>query len=39
MVAAGFDAVVGSAVVLLGAGAGVLGSTINPFAVGAALAA
>ncbi|MBK2402423.1 MULTISPECIES: YfcC family protein [unclassified Erysipelothrix] len=37
MVAAGFDAVVGSAVVLLGAGAGVLGSTINPFAVGAAL--
>ena len=35
MVAAGFDSVVGAAVVLLGAGCGVLGSTVNPFAVGA----
>lgn len=37
MVAAGFDSVVGAAVVLLGAGCGVLGSTVNPFAVGAAI--
>lgn len=37
MVAAGMDTIVGSAVVLLGAGSGVLGSTVNPFAVGAAL--
>ena len=37
MVAAGMDTIVGSAVVLLGAGSGVLGSTINPFAVGAAI--
>lgn len=37
MVAAGMDTLVGSAVVLLGAGSGVLGSTINPFAVGAAI--
>lgn len=37
MYAAGFDAMVGSAVVLLGAGCGVLGSTVNPFAVGAAV--
>lgn len=36
MVAAGFDSIVGAAVVLLGAGSGVLGSTVNPFAVGAA---
>ena len=36
MVAAGFDSLVGAAVVLLGAGSGVLGSTVNPFAVGAA---
>lgn len=35
MVAAGMDTVVSSAIVLLGAGTGVLGSTINPFAVGA----
>ena len=35
MMAAGFDPVVGSATVLLGAGTGVLGSTINPFATGA----
>jgi len=37
MMAAGMDPLVGSAVVLLGAGSGVLGSTINPFATGAAL--
>jgi uncharacterized ion transporter superfamily protein YfcC len=39
MMAAGMDPLVGSAVVLLGAGSGVLGSTINPFATGAALSA
>ena len=39
MVAAGYDSIVGSAIVLLGAGSGVLGSTINPFAVGAAVSA
>lgn len=39
MMAAGFDPVVGAATVLLGAGSGVLGSTINPFATGAAVAA
>ena len=37
MVAAGMDTVVSSAIVLLGAGSGVLGSTINPFAVGVAV--
>ena len=37
MVAAGMDTLVASATVLLGAGSGVLGSTINPFAVGAAV--
>lgn len=37
MVAAGFDSLVGAATVLLGAGTGVLGSTVNPFAVGAAV--
>ena len=37
MVAAGMDTIVSSAVVLLGAGSGVLGSTVNPFAVGAAV--
>ena len=37
MVAAGMDTLVASATVLLGAGVGVLGSTINPFAVGAAV--
>ncbi len=36
MVAAGFDSLTGAAVVLLGAGCGVLGSTVNPFAVGVA---
>lgn len=39
MVAAGMDTIVSSATVLLGAGSGVLGSTINPFATGAGLAA
>ena len=39
MVVAGMDPLVGSAIVLLGAGSGVLGSTINPFAVGAAVSA
>lgn len=38
MMAAGFDPLVGAATVLLGAGTGVLGSTINPFATGAAVA-
>ena len=37
MVAAGFDTAVAAGTVLLGAGAGVLGSTINPFATGAAM--
>lgn len=37
MVAAGFDSLTGAAVVLLGAGCGVLGSTVNPFAVGVAI--
>src|SRR5574344_2524670 len=37
MVAAGYDTLTGAAIVLLGAGVGVLGSTINPFAVGAAV--
>ena len=39
MLAAGFDPLVGAATVLLGAGSGVLGSTSNPFATGAAVAA
>lgn len=39
MVAAGFDSLVAVGTICLGAGAGVLGSTINPFAVGAAVAA
>ncbi len=39
MVAAGMDTLVASSVVLLGAGSGVLGSTVNPFAVGAAISA
>lgn len=39
MVAAGMDTIVASAIVLLGAGSGCLGSTINPFAVGAAVSA
>ena len=37
MMAAGMDPLVGSAVILLGAGSGCLGSTINPFATGVAL--
>lgn len=32
MIAAGYDAVTGIAIILIGAGIGVLGSTINPFA-------
>ncbi len=39
MIAAGFDSIVAVGTILLGAGAGVLGSTINPFATGAAMAA
>lgn len=37
MVAAGMDTIVASAIVLLGAGSGTLGSTVNPFAVGVAI--
>ena len=36
MIAAGFDALVGASMLLLGCGIGVLGSTINPFATGIA---
>jgi uncharacterized ion transporter superfamily protein YfcC len=36
MIAAGYDALTGAAIVLLGAGIGTLGSTINPFATGIA---
>jgi uncharacterized ion transporter superfamily protein YfcC len=36
IVAAGYDPLVGAALILLGAGIGVLGSTINPFATGIA---
>ena len=36
MIAAGYDALTGAAVVLLGCGIGMLGSTINPFATGIA---
>ena len=39
MVAAGFDTMVGAATIALGAGVGVLGSTINPFCTGAAISA
>ena len=39
MMAAGMDPLVGSAVILLGAGSGCLGSTINPFATGVAISA
>ncbi len=35
-IAAGYDAITATAVVLLGAGVGVLGSTVNPFATGIA---
>ena len=36
LIAAGYDALTGAAVVLLGCGIGMLGSTINPFATGIA---
>ena len=36
MIAAGYDAVTGAAILLLGCGIGTLGSTINPFATGIA---
>ena len=36
MIAAGYDAVVGALVILLGCGIGMLGSTVNPFATGIA---
>ena len=36
MIAAGYDALTGAAVVLLGCGIGTFGSTINPFATGIA---
>lgn len=39
MFAAGLDPLVGVAAILLGAGSGVLGSTINPFATGVAVSA
>lgn len=39
MMAAGFDPLVGAAALLLGCGVGVLGSTVNPFAIGAAISA
>ncbi|MBQ1298491.1 YfcC family protein [Candidatus Saccharibacteria bacterium] len=39
MYAAGMDPLVGVATILLGAGSGVLGSTINPFATGVAVSA
>ncbi len=36
MIAAGYDALTGAALLLLGCGVGVLGSTVNPFATGIA---
>src|SRR5436190_15356421 len=36
LIAAGYDALTGAAVILLGCGIGVLGSTVNPFATGIA---
>jgi uncharacterized ion transporter superfamily protein YfcC len=36
MIAAGYDSVVGVSVVMLGAGIGVMASTVNPFATGVA---
>ncbi len=36
MIAAGYDALTGAAIVLIGCGVGTLGSTINPFATGIA---
>jgi len=38
MIAAGYDSVVGVATVMLGAGVGVMASTVNPFATGVASA-
>ncbi|WEG72977.1 YfcC family protein [Vagococcus intermedius] len=37
MVAAGFDTIVSVGTILLGSGAGVIGSTVNPFATGVAM--
>ncbi|MBP1042894.1 YfcC family protein [Vagococcus sp. BWB3-3] len=37
MVAAGFDSLVSVATIMLGAGVGVIGSTVNPFATGVAM--
>lgn len=39
VLAAGYDVATGVMIVLLGAGCGVLGSTVNPFAIGAASSA
>ena len=39
MMAAGYDAMTGAMMILLGAGVGCLGSTVNPFATGVASAA
>lgn len=39
MMAAGYDAMTGAMMILLGAGVGCLGSTVNPFATGVATAA
>jgi len=36
MIAAGYDALTGVAIIMVGAGIGVLGSTVNPFATGIA---
>ncbi len=36
MIAAGYDALTGAALIMLGCGIGVLGSTVNPFATGIA---
>ena len=36
MVAAGYDSLVGAALIMLGCGIGVIGSTVNPFATGIA---
>ena len=36
MIAAGFDSLTGAALIMLGCGIGVLGSTVNPFATGIA---
>ena len=36
MIAAGYDSLTGAALIMLGCGIGVLGSTVNPFATGIA---